>query len=426
MKKPFRQAVGIDMSKDKFDVTLSTMNENFEIKVHYTGQFKNDLTGIEHFYQTITKRKNKDCELWFNMEATGVYYEELAWFLHCNQEKVSVLLPNKARLFAKSLDTRSKTDKIDAKILSRMALERQLTCWNAPSVLLWTLKKISRERQALVQEVVRLSNRRHALDHGHIYHKPTYENIVRRSDSLIHLCSDQIREIENQMIELVKEDPHLYQAIERISKINGLGIKTVITVIAEADGFNNIQNIRQLVSYCGLDVKLNESGYFKGKTTISKHGNSFIRSALYMPALTAARYNKVLKPYYLRLSGRKKVKRMAVVAVMRKLLTLIYVLYRSGAEYDPEYKSSPHTEDETPAMQRPELSVLHNQEQNTSAGVKAEPSNDVCGVDVISSKKTQIKVKQKSSKKEKREPFWHPSSVDESPSDAPTETLCFA
>ncbi len=119
-----------------------------------------------------------------------------------------------------------------------------------------------------------------------------------------------------------------------------MGIITIATVVAETDGFSRFENIRQLVSFTGLDIKMNESGRFKGKTTISRKGNSFIRSALYMPAISAATNNPDLKIYYQRISSRKKVKKMAVIPVARKLLILIYTLWKKDTEYIVGYQSA--------------------------------------------------------------------------------------
>lgn len=340
MKKVLRQAVGIDVSKDTFDVALSVLHEGQTRKVLYTGKFSNDFYGIGRFFKTIEARKTSECDIWYVMEATGVYYEELAWFLSCEHQPVSVLLPNKVRQYARSLDTRSKTDKIDAKVIAQMALERELSQWNAPSEQLWILKMINRERVSLNKEIIRNSNRRHALEYGHVYNQQVYQDLLGRSDQRKQLFASQIEDINQHMRQLAKVDANLYQAIQRITTIPGVGFQTALTVIAETNAFANITNIRQLVCYCGLDVKLNESGSFKGRTTITKKGNSFIRSSLFMPALTAIKHNPALKSYYEQLFLRKKNKKMALVSVMRKLLVLIYTLYRSEKPYNPDYKAS--------------------------------------------------------------------------------------
>lgn len=426
MKQPFRQAVGIDVSMDKFDVELGIIDSNFQIKSLYKGQFENTHSGINRFFKTMERKKIAQVPLWYNMEATGVYYEELAWLLSREEQLVSVLLPNKAKLYAKSLDTRSKTDKLDAKMLCRFALERELLQWSAPTLIMWTLKKLNRERLSLVKDSTRTVNQRHAMDYAHIVEKSTYENYVRRSNSRIEIYSSQIKEIESQMMNLVKMDDSFFKAVDRITKVKGLGVLTVVGVIVEANGFNNFQNRNQIVSFAGLDIRLNESGKYKGKTTISKHGNSYIRSMLYMPALSAKKHNTVLGPYYEQLAERKKVKKMATIAVMRKLLVLIFSLYRSGQDYNPNHQhDSLKKEDETLEIHRLESSVLQKKEvDKIEENYSNENTEKILQTNANKEKRTDVS--EVKSIKKGRGRNKHPSSVDESLSNSSTETLCFA
>jgi transposase len=356
----------------------------------------------------------------YAMEATGVYYEELAWFLHCEGQKVSVVFPNRARQFARSLEARSKTDKIDARVLAQMALERELPLWNAPSMFLWMIKMLNRERASLNKDIVRNGNRRHALDHGHVYHQQTYLDLVRRSDQRINLCKSQVGEIDQQMKQLASEDASLHEAIQRITEIPGIGFQTALTILAETDAFANIANIRQLVCYSGLDVKLNESGRFKGRSTISKQGNSFIRSALYMPALAAIRHNIVLRSYYEQLYARKKNKKMAIVAVMRKLLVLIYTLYRSGKPYDPCYKASASIEEKDRENAMPEEEPQRSDSSKTN--VQGAQIGNTVDLELVRKKGASKAI---AVEKGKREQLTHPSSVDEPQPDKLVKILCF-
>ncbi len=94
---------------------------------------------------------------------------------------------------------------------------------------------------------------------------------------------------------------------------------------------------RKLVSYAGLDVVENQSGIKNGRTRISKKGNSYIRQALYMPALTVCRSNEEFQSFYKRLNERQAYRKQGVVAVMRKILVLVYTLWKNGQEYNPNH-----------------------------------------------------------------------------------------
>ena len=113
---------------------------------------------------------------------------------------------------------------------------------------------------------------------------------------------------------------------------------TIIKVLAETNGFLLFKNIRQLVSYAGLDVVEKESGKYKGKTKISKKGNARLRTALYMPAMSASNHNKTLKTFYERVNESRTIKRQGLIAVMRKLLILIYTLWNKDEEYVENYQ----------------------------------------------------------------------------------------
>src|SRR5699024_7911840 len=126
--------------------------------------------------------------------------------------------------------------------------------------------------------------------------------------------------------------------VRNIETIKGVGFITVIKVLAETNGFLLFKNIRQLVSYAGLDVVKKESGSYKGKPRISKKGNARLRSALYMPAVTASIHNRNLKAFYERINTNREVKKHGIIAVMRKLLILIYTLWKKEEPYQIDYR----------------------------------------------------------------------------------------
>ena len=110
------------------------------------------------------------------VEAAGVYYEELAYFLADNQQLLSVLLPNKVKHFARSTELKSKTDQLDARLLCRFGLERVLPAWQLPSPALRQLRALARERQVLTRQGAQLKTRAHA--HAHSY-QPDSRTLAR-------------------------------------------------------------------------------------------------------------------------------------------------------------------------------------------------------------------------------------------------------
>ena len=108
---------------------------------------------------------------------------------------------------------------------------------------------------------------------------------------------------------LVKQSQPVADKIKKITKVKGLSFLSIVTILAETDGFNIILNQKQLIGYSGLDVRIEQSGEKNIKGRITKKGNSHLRKALYMPALCACRTNKAMKLFYTQLNERQKAKK---------------------------------------------------------------------------------------------------------------------
>jgi transposase len=269
------------------------------------------------------------------MEATGVYYEQLAHFLHSHGYHVAVILPNKIRNYAKSLESKSKTDPLDAAVITRFGLERQLSIWTPPSETLKTLRDLCREYHCLKANCTQIKNQLHALKSSFKPHRESF----KRKTLLLKFLERQIVLIQKELRALVKSEPDLAQRLKNIKTAKGLGDMTILTVLSETRCFQLVTNQKQLASYAGFDIVFHDSGMKKGKTSISKKGNTYIRKALFMPALSACRANPQMKKLYMRLIAKGKNKKLAIIAVARKLLLLIYTLWKSNSVYLPDYKS---------------------------------------------------------------------------------------
>src|SRR5258705_4566364 len=118
-----KYSVGIDIAKDEFKACLSIIDSQQKVTIKSTGSFKNASKGFEEFCKWATRHKKEELPINFLMEATGIYYEQLAWHLHNKDCNLSVILPNKAKKYIQGLGVKSKNDKIDAKGLSKMGAE---------------------------------------------------------------------------------------------------------------------------------------------------------------------------------------------------------------------------------------------------------------------------------------------------------------
>jgi transposase len=329
-----KHAVGIDISMDSIMVCFGSTSANQQKEYSASVPFSNNKKGFKELLQWTKKQAGKStAPVHFVMEATGSYYEGLAYFLDERKLFVSVILPNKMKNYAKSLDNKSKTDRLDSRVQSQFGLERELTLWHAPSQLMKEIKFLLRERQSIIGMRTSLRNQLHAKDHSV---KPNADSL-KRNKQTIALFKQQIKDIEKRVKELVASDPDLSERLKHCTKAKGLGWITVMTVVSEANNFVLVRSCKQLASYAGYDVVLNESGKKARKTHISKHGNSRIRKAMYLPALSACRSNPRYKPLYERLSEKTNIKGIGIVAVARKLLLLIYTLWTKNQTYDPQY-----------------------------------------------------------------------------------------
>ncbi len=329
-----KQSLGIDVSKDSLSFCLCSLTNDLE-KVFHAGE---DVSNDKFGYKQLTKWLAggiATAELpIIVMESTGVYHEGIAYYLHELGYAICIMQSGRVKRYAQSLDQRSKTDALDSKMLSMLGCERQLPIWDPPGKTLQELKFLSRERSALVKERSKGRNRAHAMNAATYPHKAA----IKRYNKRMKLLEAQISAIELEMQQLVKSDSELSEKLQFLESIPGVSFKSAATVVGETLGFSTISSAKQLVSYCGYDVVLRESGNYRGKPRISKKGNSHIRAVLHMPSMTAIRLNPTLKPFYDRLKPKKVKPIIALVAVQRKLLILMYILWKNNTYYDAKYE----------------------------------------------------------------------------------------
>ncbi len=341
-----KYSVGSDISKDKFDACISSIDTMQRVKVIATRSFNNTEKGINSYLIWVKQKCKLNLPVVHLMEATGVYYEKLAWSLHHSKESLSVILPNKAKKYLQSLGLKTKNDKIDAKGLSRMGAEQNLPLWEAPDKNMMELRSVTRHREHLQETKTQINNQLHALSSSEYVN----EEVLKQQEILLTMLDEQIKESFKMIKKLVDSDDELKDKIENITEIKGLGLISVATVIAETNGFKLFKNQRQLVSFAGYDVIENQSGKHVGKTKISKRGNTHIRRILHMPSFSVVSNNEIIfKNLQERVYASTKQKMKGYVAVQRKLLVIIYTLWRKNEKYKKDYSTS--KQDKYPEMQ---------------------------------------------------------------------------
>ena len=229
------------------------------------------------------------------MEATGVYHENLAHHLYKIKKRVHVVLPNKSNHFFKSLNIKTKTDALDAMVLSQFGAERIHKECTPPSPVFKQIRELTRFYIQLREQRTALKNIKHSKEEAFEVSKL----IIRSNTKLIKSFEAQMEVCLKDLERLINLDPELKQKIENVCTIKGVQLLSAAIVLAETNGFEGFENRKQVTSYAGYDIVHNESGTsVRGKTRISKKGNKYIRQALYMPAMVACRYNPEFRRIY--------------------------------------------------------------------------------------------------------------------------------
>jgi transposase len=334
MTKIVKQVAGIDVAQDELVVSLGSMDDAIEASVYAFKTFANKPTGFAALLVWISKHSSPDVPVRFVMEATGAYHEKLAYYLTDQGRQVSIVLPNKISNYVKTLEIKTVTDKTASQAICQFGLGRKLEIWQKPKKIFRDLKQLTRERDQIVAERTIAKNQLHAEQAGAFPN----ERSIARLNQRIDLFNSHEKEINIEIGDAIKTDKELTRKINIITSIPGIGKLTATIVVAETNGFELIRSKKQLVSYSGLDIKEKQSGTsVKGKPRISKKGNRHLRKAMYMPALTAIRNDEHFKTIFVRLVAKHGIKMKAAVAVQRKLMELIYIIWKTDKKYEKNY-----------------------------------------------------------------------------------------
>ncbi len=334
--KLLKQVVGIDVAQKELVVTFGRLQDDLTIDLQAYNVFKNSENGFLKLTKWVNKLTDKTVKVRYVMEATGVYHQKFAYYLDEKQEDLSIVLPNKISNYMRTLDIKTITDKTCSEGIARFGLERKLESWTKPKDIYRILKQLTRERRQITDERTIVKNQLHAEETEAIPHLSSIERLKKR----ILFLNTFEKEIKNEIIGSVKEHNELMIDIENICTIPGVSVLTAATVIGETNGFELIRSEKQLTSYAGLDVKEKLSGTsVKGKPTISKRGNRYLRSCLHLPALSTIKWDDNFRDQYIRIVAKHGIKMKGCVAVQRKLLELIYVIYKTKTGYDKNYEA---------------------------------------------------------------------------------------
>lgn len=304
MSNDLSQTIGIDISK-----------ANLDCHAHPAGaerQFANTAKGhkalIEWLGQWQVER--------IAFEATATYHRALEAALA--DWPCVKLNPERARRFAQATGTLAKTDRIDAMLLARMAATLQPPVRPAQSAEQAQLAELINARDGLVRDRTALKNRQKNL---------TIAILKRQCKQRLEQIERHIDALDAEIASLIAADAKLARRHEILTSIAGVGTLTANQLIATMPELGSLDN-KQAASLAGLAPAARQSGQWKGKSFI-RGGRANVRQALYMPALVAARFNPDLKAKYKQLVGAGKPAKIAITAVMRKLVVTANALLKA-------------------------------------------------------------------------------------------------
>lgn len=314
--------LGIDISKKKFDATLI----NDQGQKHHR-QFDNNEPGFKHLRRWL--KTHKVVELHACMEATNIYWEELAQFLVDQGYQVSVVNPARIKGFAISQLRRNKTDKVDSQVVADFCAALKPTLWRPPSPTQRKLRALVRHQQALHKTLTQQRNRLASCQDDQVR-----TSLLRLIDTL----QAEIQRLEHQIQAFIDQQSELKKQQNLLCSIKGFGSKTATKLLAEMYDLAAYDNAQAAAADAGLTPSQHTSGSsVRRKPKLSKMGKASVRGMLYFPAITALQHNPIIRALKERLEARGKQWKVIVVAAMRKLLHIAYGVLKNETPFDPNY-----------------------------------------------------------------------------------------
>jgi len=265
------------------------------------------------------------------LEATGIYHFDLAIALHDAGVQVMVVNPKASHNFAKVLLKNSKTDAVDAQTLAEYAERMEFVAWVRPSDEKLAVRGFARRIHVLTGQRAAAKNHLHAL----CATSETPKAVLKDAQLAITQLQKRIDRLTQEALALINKHPELTQIITLLVSIKGIGKTSAIALMGELLLLPPNLSHREWVKFAGLDPKAFESGKsVHKKMRLSKAGNRHIRSALYMPALSAKQHDPHVSAYFQHLVANGKKPLQAVCAVMRKLLHAIHGMLKHNQLFD--------------------------------------------------------------------------------------------
>jgi transposase len=323
--------LGIDVAKATLAVALQVRCDQL-----VSHEFANSAQGHAQLIGWLTQQLDGQPvgALHICLEATGRYGQAVAEQLWAVGYQVSLVNPSRIHAYAKSKLRRSKTDKADAQLIADFCATQAPPPWQPPSAQQQTLQELTRHLESLKQERTRTHNRLKAGVRSHW--------VQRDLQSQAHSLAQRIAELEREIAAHTQQEETHRSQMALLTSIPGIGQLTAARFLAEVADVHQFAQAGHLAAYAGLVPSEHTSGTsVQRKPKLCKTGNPHLRTAFYLPALNAARFNPLVRALVKRLEAKGKPKMVIVAAAMRKLLHLAYGVLKSGQPFDANYAVKP-------------------------------------------------------------------------------------
>ncbi len=305
--------VGIDISKYHFDLHLLPEGK--------AARYSNDAEGLQQCCRFLAEVRPARIVL----EATGGYELALTLELQTAALPVIVVNPRRVREYARSQGRLAKTDQIDARMSAEFAQSPRVQVRTLPDAQgRQRMEWLARQRQLVEMHVAERNRLEHATD----------RLVVQGIRRLLTLMEKEIAKLDKKIAAAIAADPQLRRKAEICDSTPGIAAATAAVLVTELPELGRV-NRREIASLVGLAPLNRDSGQFRGQRTTGG-GRVRVRSALYMPMLTVLRCNPVIRRFYQRLLENGKSKMTALVAAMRKLLTILNTLIKKDQRWNPQ------------------------------------------------------------------------------------------
>jgi transposase len=336
METKFIHFAGVDVSKQKIDVSVIVNNQRSQILHNSFEQSKKGFAGLKKWLVQVTGKQTR--RLLICVENTGLYDDALMYYLSDNELAVS--LENAANIKRSVRDSRGKTDKLDSRNIALYALTHcdELRLWERPRKQVALLQQMLSERSRLVS-ALKMLKQAHTEQQvfswsGRVQSK-SYQWGIKG-------LQKDIEQVEKDTWELIKSDKELLQMFMLIISIPSVGKITAYHFICYTNEFKQVKNGKQLASYCGVVPFERSSGSsIKYKARLPHQANKILKTLLHLCAVTSIRMKGAFAAYYKRKIEEGKNGLIAINGIRNKLALTIAAVIRNNEPYKENYIYKP-------------------------------------------------------------------------------------